>query len=152
MPSKPIWNSILFNPSSLGSTPSLWKNPRIFKRATVESDELDQLRREKRQTAGRRHDMKEWVWCLSMFFDVFWNLDQSGTIQIWKFSKITIENKSPGRSCLCLVRGGALWGEGPREGEAQRCGAMSNAKPGVDGVEVEEYDQERERWRYPPKV
>lgn len=28
------------------------------------------------------------------------------------------------------------------EGEAQRCGAMSNAKPGVDGVEAEEYDQD----------
>ena len=81
-----------------------------------------------------------------MFFS---NLDEFGTTEIWKFSKITIKKKkkSPGRSCLCLVKGRA-----PREGEAQRCGAMSNAKPGVDGVEAEEYDQERERWRYPPEV
>ena len=54
--------------------------------------------------------------------------------------KITIKKKSGPGAAVCAWSRGAL----PGEGGFKRCGAMSNAMPGVDGVEAEEYDQERE--------
>ena len=64
---------------------------------------------------------------------------------IWDYSnlediKSLIKKKSGPGAAVCAWSRGAL----PGEGGFKRCGAMSNAMPGVDGVEAEEYDQERE--------